>query len=291
MPENNTHDHAHDHAHHQHQSAPHTTPLAAMAPPAEAPAAISMPAPRKRDMSALYMPIAIVVAGIFIAGGLFLGLSHGNPNGSAATGTQAAAVVPAVNIANVKTDGEPYIGNVNAPVVMAFWSDYQCPYCKAFEVGGVPQITTPAAFPDIVKNYVNTGKLKVVFKDFPFLGNDSITAGEYARSIWKLYPAQYFAWRTAMYTAQDQEGDQGFGNAVSIDKLITSSFPAISDAAVKADVAKNKSTYDAAMQADLQEGESMGIQGTPGFVIGTTLISGAEPLASFTSVIDTLLKK
>ncbi len=173
---------------------------------------------------------------------------------------------------------------------MAFWSDFQCPYCKAFEVGGIPQITTPAAFPDIVKNYVATGKLKVVFKDFPFLGNDSITAGEYARSIWALYPSQYFAWRTAMYKAQDQEGDQGFGNAATIDTLIKNQFSQISDVAVKADVTKNKAAYDSAMQADEAEGTTFGINGTPGFIIGKTLIAGAEPLAAFTAAIDPLLK-
>jgi protein-disulfide isomerase len=274
MSENNNehtdYEHAHDHAHHADHRQNHMH--------------------SRRDRTTLYTPLAIMVAGIFIAGGLFLGLSHG-PAGSAATGTQPAAPAVAVDITKVKTDGEPYIGQANAPVVMAFWSDFQCPYCKAYEVGGIPQITTPAAFPDLVKNYVATGKLKVIFKDFPFLGNDSITAGEYGRSIWKLYPDQYFAWRTAMYTAQDQEGDQGFGNAATIDKLITTSFAAINDATVKVDIAKNKSTYDAVMQADEAEGASFGIQGTPGFIIGKTLIAGAEPLANFTSVIDAQLKK
>ena len=248
------------------------------------------PAAPKRDMSALYTPVAIIVAGVFVAGGLFLGLSRG---GTAApttgTGAQAAAAT-SVNIKDVKIDGEPYLGQANAPVVMAFWSDFQCPYCKAFEVGGVPQITTPAAMPALITQYVNSGKLKIVFKDFPFLGNDSITAGEYARSIWALYPGQYFVWRTAMYKAQDQEGDQGFGNAATIDTLIRNQFPQISDAAVKADVAKNKASYDAMMQTDEAEGSKFGIQGTPGFVVGTTLIAGAEPLSAFTAAIDPLLK-
>ena len=240
-----------------------------------------------RDMSSLYLPGAIIIAGVLVAGGLFLGLSHSAP--AAATGAQqpAAAVV---DIKNVKTAGEPYLGQDNAPVVLAFWSDFQCPFCKAFETGGVTGINTPAALPAIITQYVNTGKVKVVFKDFAFLGNDSISAGEYGRSIWALYPSQYFAWRTAMYKAQDQEGDKGFGNAATIDALIKSQLPQISDASVKADVAKNKAAYDTAMQADMQEAQSLGIQGTPGFVTGTKLISGAEPLAAFTSVIDPQLK-
>jgi protein-disulfide isomerase len=240
-------------------------------------------------MSNLYTPIAIVVAGALMAGGLFLGLSH-NSNTTAPTGGQGTEKAD-VDISKVKIDGEPFIGQANAPVVMAFWSDFQCPYCKAFEVGGIPQIPTPAAMPDIVKNYVNTGKLKIVFKEFPFLGKDSITAGEYEHAIWHLYPDQYFAWRTAMYKAQDAEGDQGFGNAVTIDKLVMTSFPSMSVAAIHADITKNKASYDSAMAADMQEGQSYGVQGTPGFIVGKTLIAGAEPLSAFTAAIDAALNK
>jgi protein-disulfide isomerase len=196
----------------------------------------------------------------------------------------------AVNIKDVTTTGEPYVGKADAPVTMAFWSDFQCPYCKAFEVGGVPQITLKPALPDLMTQYVNTGKLKIVFKDYPFLGNDSVTAAEYGRSIWALYPDQYFAWRTAMYVAQDEEGDQGFGNAVSIDQLIKSKFPQMDDSKIKADIAKNKGTYDAALAADRAEGDKFGITGTPGFIVGTTLIPGAAELPTFTAAIDPLLK-
>ena len=220
-----------------------------------------------------------------------MGLSRGNL-GTSTDGKQPVAKTPAaVNVKDVKIDGEPYIGQANAPLVMAFWSDFQCPYCKAFEVGGIPQIPTPAAMPDILKKYVDTGKLKIVFKEFPFLGKDSITAGEYEHAIWNLYPGQYFTWRTAMYKAQDEEGDRGFGNAATIDTLIKSSFPGMVDATIKADIAKNKDTYDAALIADMQEGQGFGVQGTPGFVVGKTLISGAQPIANFVAAIEAELKK
>lgn len=241
--------------------------------------------PTKKDASALYLPGAIVVAGVLIAGGLYFGLAH---QGGAAAGDQGQQV--SVNIKDVKTAGEPYIGKANAPVTMAFWSDFQCPYCKAVETGGVPQIPITPALPDLIKNYVDTGKLKIVFKDYPFLGQDSITDGEYARSVWALYPDQYLAFRTAMYEAQDEEGDQGFGDAASVDQLIKTKFPQMDDAKIKADIAKNKDVYDAAMTADRNEGSSMGVSGTPGFIIGTTLIPGAAELSTFTDAIDPLLK-
>lgn len=232
------------------------------------------PAPKK-DYSALYTPIAIVIAGALIAVAAYVALAP--KTASVSQGRQPQAV----NIKDVKIAGNPYIGKENAPVTMAYWSDYQCPFCKQFETDTLPTLKT---------KYVDTGKLKIVFKDYPFLGNDSITAAEYEHAIWKLYPAQFFAWREAMYKAQDDEGDQGFGDAASIDQLITSQFSAMNDAKIKADIAANKSTYDAEIDADRTEGANFGIQGTPGFITGKTMIPGAVPLVQFTSAIDPQLK-
>ncbi len=241
----------------------------------------------KKDYSNLYTPVAIVLAGVLIGAGLMFGLRG---NGSAAPAGSGAAPTVAVNVKDVKTAGEPTLGQANAPVTLAFWSDYQCPFCKAFETGGVAQIPGTPALPQIVSKYVNTGKVKIVFKDFAFLGNDSITAAEYARAVWHLYPDQYFAWRTAMYKAQDQEGDQGFGNATTIDALIKAQFPKMDDAAIRSDTTKNKNAYDAAIQADQSEGQSFGITGTPGFITGTTEIDGAQPFSAFQAAIDLQLK-
>ena len=96
---------------------------------------------------------------------------------SDSTGSPQAA--PKVNVKDVKTEGNPFIGQPSAPATIAVWGDYQCPFCKRFET---------ETLPDIIKNYVDTGKVKVVFMDFAFLGSDSTTAALYGRSVWKLYP-------------------------------------------------------------------------------------------------------
>ena len=213
-----------------------------------------------------------------------IGLSR--TGGSAATAT---APTVAVDIKDVKTGSDPYIGNANAPVTLAYWSDYQCPFCKAVEVGGVQGITVGASIPTLIKDYVDTGKLKIVFKDYPFLGNDSITAALYEHAIWKLYPNKFYTWRDAMFTAQDAEGDTGFGNAATIDALIKK-IPGLDDAKIKADIAANTATYQKEIDADRAEGTSFGITGTPGFITGKTLIPGAVDLSTFTAAIDAQLK-
>lgn len=240
------------------------------------------PQKQKKDYSALYLPLAIILAGALVAVGLFFGLSKN----TASTGGQPTK--QAVNVKDVNLANSPYIGQTNAPVTMAYWSDFQCPFCKAVDVGGVPQIPLEPSFPTIINEYVKTGKLKIVFKDFVFLGQDSITAAEYGRAVWALYPEKYYEWREAMFVAQDEEGDQGFGDAASIDALIKK-IPGLDLAKIKADVAANKAKYDAAIQADTQEGSKFGIQGTPGFIIGKQSIDGAVPLSEFKKVIDSQL--
>jgi len=226
-------------------------------------------------------PLSIVIAGVIIAGAILF--THFSPAsntnvGAGTTGAQAKTL--AVDIKKVKTDGEPFVGQADAPVTMAYWSDYQCPFCKRFEQDTLTQI---------MKNYVAAGKVKIVFKDFPFLGNDSITGALYARAVWELYPSQYFAWRTAMFDKQDQEGDQGFGNDASV-KELTGTIPGIDGAKVAALVVQKKDAYQKELDADKAEGSAFGIQGTPSFIIGTTLIPGAVPYTQISAALDAQIK-
>ena len=229
-----------------------------------------------------FLPVAVIVAGLLVAGALLWNNTHPT------AGTTDTKGDPVVNIKDVKTDGNPFIGASNAPVTIAFWSDFQCPYCKSFETGGVSGITVPAALPDIIKNYVDTGKVKIVFMDFAFLGPDSIDAALYNRAIWKLYPEKYFEWRTAMYKAQDEEHG-GFGNVASIDKL-NATIVGIDAAKIAADVKANTVAYQAAVDVDKTEAQKVGLNATPSFVIGKQSILGAYPYAKFQEAIDAVLK-
>ena len=219
-----------------------------------------------------YLPLSVIIAGVLIAGAVLWNGAHP----SAAPQAQGGGAAPSVNIKDIKTADHPFVGNTNAKITIAFWSDFQCPFCKQFELNTLPQI---------MKEYVDTGKAKVVFMDFAFLGADSTTAGEYSRAVWKLYPSAYFAWRTAMYTAQDDEGDKGFGDAASIDKL-NATVAGIDATAVALDVKAHASEYLVLMEADKQQAQKAGLNATPAFVIGKQTVLGAQPYANFKTAID-----
>ena len=237
-----------------------------------------MPEGTTNNTSTLFIPISIVLAGAIIGGGLYFGLSK-----NAASPGPGGQPQANVNIKDVKIKDSPYIGNANAKVILAYWSDYQCPFCKAVEMGK-EKIPSEPALPILIKDYVDTGKLKVVFKDYAFLSEDSTTAALYGRSVWVLYPEKYWEWREAMYKAQDEE-HAGFGNEATIVTLMRG-ISGIDADRVKGDVASNKAKYQALIDADREEGTKFGISGTPGFITGKTLIPGAAEISSFKSAID-----
>lgn len=230
----------------------------------------------------LAVPIAIVISGALIAAALFFGNRGISTTNSAGNAPKAQAEVKpsakAVDIAKVKTAGEPFIGNTNAPVTMAYWFDYQCPFCKRFEQDAIAQLMT---------DYVKTGKLKIVFKDFQFLGSDSQTAGLAERAVWEVAPDKFYEWHKAMYEKQDNENG-GWGNKADIIALTKSL--GIDSVKVGELMTSKATQYQKAMDDDKAEGGALGINGTPGSVIGKNLVSGAQSYATVKQLVDLALQ-
>ena len=226
-----------------------------------------------------FLPLAVVVAGVLIAGAIYWNGQNPSPP-PPPTGQQAGLPpAPTVDAKSVNTKNAPFVGQQNAPVTILAWGDFQCPFCKRWETETLPLI---------MKEYVEKGKVKIVYLDFAFLGPDSTIAGQYNHAIWKLYPGKYEEWRATMYKAQDEEHG-GFGNATSIDEL-NASIPGIDAAKVAADVKANASTYQVQLDADKAEAQKVGVNATPSFVIGTQVIQGAYPYPNFKTAIDAALK-
>ncbi len=223
---------------------------------------------------------AIVTSAAMIAIALVIAL---HPHAAANAGTaQPAAQQPAVapDISKVNITGEPFIGNANAPVTIAYWFDYQCPFCRQDEQTALPQIIT---------NYVTTGKVKIVFKDFAFLGPDSQTVGIYARAVWAAAPDQFYAWHKAIFDTQGKEGS-GWASQAKIASITQSTLGVTTAAKVAQLVQTNGATYQKAIDADKAEAQAFGIDGTPATLIGTQVITGAQPYANFDTAIKAALK-
>ncbi len=226
--------------------------------------------------------LIITIALAFGFGVLWQKVRNLESSGTEATAGSTIQTQPSanINIKDVDTKDEPFIGKADAPVVVAYWTDYQCPFCKKFETNTLPTL---------IEKYVNTGKLKIVFKDFQFLGSDSQTAGLFEQAVWETSPESFLKWQEAMFTNQDAENG-GWGSKDDIIAL-TKTISGIDTGEVLGLMESNKNEYQKELDDDKAEGGKFGISGTPGFVIGKQSISGAQPLNVFTQIIDAELSK
>ncbi len=233
--------------------------------------------PSKAKPNPLAISIAIVIAGALIGGAVILGSRQpGNSVAANAQQPQAAAA----DISKVKIVGEPFIGKQDAPVTIAYWYDYQCPFCKQNEETAMPQL---------IKEYVDTGKVKVVFKDYQFLSEDSQTLGKYSRAVWETAPDTFYSWHKAVYDNQGTE-NTGWATKAKIESITKGVLSADMTAKVVALVKANGAEYQNEMDADKVEGTDFGVSGTPGFIIGKQRIDGAVPYAQIKAAIEAALK-
>ncbi|MEW4982984.1 MAG: DsbA family protein [Cycloclasticus sp.] len=148
----------------------------------------------------------------------------------------------------------PSKGNKTAPLTIVEFVDYQCPYCaKHFK----------SVLPLLIKNYVDTGKVRYVLRDFPLSFHKNATVAAYAAHC---------------------AGDQGkywemhdilFKNPRALGK---SKLPAHAKAigldTEKFNACLSGNSHQARVNANMGDGRKLGVKGTPSFVIGFTLDNG-----------------
>ncbi len=190
------------------------------------------------------------------------------------------AVSDAPPNATIETSGAPTRGSSAATVVMIEFSDYQCPYCARYQRD---------SWPSIEREYVQTGKLRYVFRAFPlesihkqaFKAHEAAACAGAQGQYWPMH-AQLFAHQSAL-APQDLKK---YAQAIGLD---TAAFGDCLDS--------GKMTGSVRHDADL--GEVIGIQGTPLFLVGTPkadgtvlvrkVISGAQPFEVIKRAIEEVL--
>lgn len=215
-------------------------------------------------------PLAVLAGAVIIA----FAFAFGGGARDAGTGTGEPV---AVDIKDVKTDTGPFIGDRNAPVTMAVWHDFQCPFCHQYTLNALSELNS---------TYVSEGKLRIVIKDFQFLGPASDTMAVYSRAVWEAHPDRWFEWLVALSGNQEGEG----GGAKDLESIGAMTRDMGLDADRIAGLIESKrSEYEAAIAADRAEGQSFGINSTPTSIVGTTIVPGAQPAGAVRQLVDELL--
>jgi protein-disulfide isomerase len=171
------------------------------------------------------------------------------------------------------------LGKADAPLTMVEFTDLQCPFCRQFHT---------QAFEQIKKEYIDTGKLRYISRDFPLdsIHPYALAAARAARCA--ADQGKFWDMRHAILVNNATLNNDVFATFAGDLKMNVGTFKTCT-----ADTSK----FQAEIQKDLTEGSGVGIQGTPSFVIGKTSANGldgvrfvgAQPYAQFEAKFKELL--
>ncbi|MAG27333.1 disulfide bond formation protein DsbA [Candidatus Pacearchaeota archaeon] len=213
-----------------------------------------------------------VLIGVVVIMGFFM--FTGGDNSETGTGNIVAPTQPSAPTAQVVTadaDDDAVLGDPNAPVTIIEFSDYQCPFCGKFWSETLPLIKS---------EYIDTGKVKYVFRDFtPTFRNPS-------------YHPQAINAAMATECVREEGGDEVFyeyhdvifANQGSINKANLIAWADDMGYEISECLESNK--HRSEVEKDFNDGAAAGVQGTPSFLINGKLVRGAQPFSAFKQVID-----
>jgi len=236
----------------------------------------------------LSVPMAIIVAGILVAGAIYF--SSVTPKNIAVNddgiGTTILAPV---------AETDRILGDPGAKVTLVLYEDFQCPFCGAIVGFNAPLIQSLkqrdpnwAPFIPEVMNYVKNGDVLFVYRDWAFLGPESVRSAEAARCAGD--QGKFWEYHDYLYAHQNGENEGNFS-----DTNLKSFAKNLSLNTVTFNECLDKNKYAQVVANSKDEGIKAGVQGTPkGFILRdgkiVSTIDGAEPLSSVKQKIDTALK-
>lgn len=168
------------------------------------------------------------------------------------------------------------VGSIDAPVTMIEYSSLTCPHCAAAHVTVLPRL---------IKDYVETGKLRIVFSDFP-LNEQAMDASKVSRCMG---PDQYFSFITLLFSSIEQWAYSGKHPDTLLQNAALAGLPKD-----KAKSCLEDKDVEQALVAGVQDAvRSYGVNSTPTFVLnnGEKTVMGARPYEDFKAAIDELLAK
>jgi protein-disulfide isomerase len=194
-----------------------------------------------------------------------------NANGesnSAASGTQDVGGITV----GFTPEGRPYRGDLNAPVLMEEFSDFQCPFCARF---------TEQTMPELLENQIASGELLLIYYDFPLenIHPQAFAAANAARCAGEQNPAAFWEMHDLLY-ANIAEWGKGNPNEALVNLGASLDLDQVDFAACVKEM-----RHGDLVQADLDLGLSRGIRSTPSFFLNDQLLVGAQPAAVFNEAI------
>lgn len=180
-----------------------------------------------------------------------------------------------ISLSVLTENASPFLGDPSAPITMVEFGDYQCFFCNKFfhETEG-----------SILENYVKTGKVKILFKDFTIVGQDSVVAAhashcaEEQGKFWEYHDTLYNHWTGENNGWASSENQLKFAKDLGLD-------------VEKFTECTSSGKYMKMIQTSTNDAKTVGLTGTPGFIVigqnnKIVKIPGAQPYDVFVNVLD-----
>lgn len=216
---------------------------------------------------------SIIFAGVLIAGALIYsnGLKTVKQTENNLPNNGGSALVA------LEVDDDVILGNPDAKVTLIEFSDFQCSFCGKFFTEVEPLLR---------KEYIETGKVRMIYKDFAFLGPESSAAGEAAECAKD--QGKYWEYHDALFNKEVADGLENNGN------LSSSALKALaSDIGLdrgQFDSCVDSRKYKSEVEKDYKDGQAIGVRATPTLFINGQKIEGALPYDIFKEIIEVALK-
>jgi protein-disulfide isomerase len=177
-------------------------------------------------------------------------------------------------------NGSPILGNLDAEVTLVEFGDYQCHFCNVYYQNTEHRI---------YENYVKTGKINVIFKDYTIIGPDSTIAalGAHCASeqgkFWEYHNTLYENWNGENNGWAGQENIFRFAEQIELNM----------DEFIECNVDKR---YEQKISKSNNDARTLGITGTPAFYLISAnnqqvqIVSGAQPYETFEKIINSMLE-
>ncbi|MBI2062667.1 MAG: DsbA family protein [Candidatus Yanofskybacteria bacterium] len=225
----------------------------------------------KLNYTQFILPGAILLAALIISGTLFYTRGGMGTAQIGDSGTKTERVDVKIG------SGDHVLGNKDAKVTIVEFSDFQCPFCRSFWSGTLPQIK---------RDYVDTGKAKFVYKHYPLDfhsgARPAAEASECANDqgkFWEFHD-KVFEEQAKLGQGTIQFGKPEIVKWAGVIELNMSQF----------NECFNSGKYAQHVSDDMAQGSKAGVGGTPTTFINGQKIVGAQPFANFQAVIEGLLK-
>lgn len=188
-------------------------------------------------------------------------------------GQQAAAQQPQPTLGkqNVSVGDYPPKGDKNAKVTIVAFEDFRCPFCEKLFSNVLPQLQ---------KDYIDTGKVKLYYRNYQFLGPASViagNAGECANDQGK-----FWQFHDYMYKNQPSESD----TSIYTSPILSQIAGQLGMDSTKFKDCLDSKKFDKNVSQDLADGQKAGVSGTPTLFINGQPIVGAQPYSAFKTIID-----